>query len=182
MLETIVPPFFNAFLLFAAVILLTRINGLRSFAKMSSFDFAMTVAIGSTLASGITGSSESLTKGLVALAALFAAQAVVAVCRPRSRHVKTIVDNTPLLLMRNGEVIEEHLVEGRIAREDLAAVLRGAGVRRLSDVHAVVLETTGDVSVLAGGDGVDGALLSNVRGAESPGGRPFSSRGGGRAA
>jgi len=36
------------------LILFTRIVGLRSFSKLSSYDFAMTVAIGSILASTVT--------------------------------------------------------------------------------------------------------------------------------
>ena len=36
--------------IFGIIILITRVSGLRTFAKMSSFDFASTIAIGSILA------------------------------------------------------------------------------------------------------------------------------------
>jgi uncharacterized membrane protein YcaP (DUF421 family) len=160
----IAQPFVDALVLVAAVILLTRLDGLRSFAKMSSFDFAMTVAIGSALAGTILGDSDDLPGGLATLAALFAVQAAIAILRMRWRWAESLVDNTPVMLMRHGRVLEEGLARGRITREDLTAVLRRSGVRRIRDVHAVVLETTGDVSVLAGGDGVDPVLVENVRG------------------
>ena len=43
----------SAVAVYAAILVYTRIAGLRSFAKMSSFDFAMTVAVGSMVASSI---------------------------------------------------------------------------------------------------------------------------------
>lgn len=51
-----------------------------------------------------------------------------------------------------------------MTRADLIAKLRGAGVHRLADVDAVVLETTGDVSVLSGGDPIDPAMVEGVVG------------------
>ncbi|HBR55079.1 MAG TPA: DUF421 domain-containing protein, partial [Flavobacteriaceae bacterium] len=39
--------------IYIAVIIFTRIFGKRSFSKMSSFDFAMTVAVGSLIATTI---------------------------------------------------------------------------------------------------------------------------------
>jgi uncharacterized membrane protein YcaP (DUF421 family) len=47
-------------LIYAIVILYTRIFGLRSFSKMSIFDFAMTVAVGTMLASTIVNKSPSV--------------------------------------------------------------------------------------------------------------------------
>jgi len=43
--------------MFIAVIVITRIVGLRWFAKFSTFDFAFTVAIGSTVAATLTSST-----------------------------------------------------------------------------------------------------------------------------
>lgn len=56
--------------IYAAIILFTRIAGKRSFSKMSSFDFAMTVAVGSILATTILSASVSLIQGIVGLAAV----------------------------------------------------------------------------------------------------------------
>ena len=45
--ETIV----GSFIMFVVIILVTRIIGLRTFAKFSAYDFAFTVAIGSIISS-----------------------------------------------------------------------------------------------------------------------------------
>lgn len=149
---------------FALVVLLTRLAGPRSLAKMSSFDFAATVAVGSTLASTAVGST-SLAEGAAGLTVLFGLQAVVAVLRRRGAFAG-LVDNRPLLLMAGPRVLDDHLRQARVSREELYGQLRSSGVHSLEQVHAVVLETTGDLSVLSADRPVDRQLLEGVRGAE----------------
>ncbi|MDX1691666.1 MAG: DUF421 domain-containing protein, partial [Acidimicrobiia bacterium] len=60
----------------AGIVAYVRIVGLRSFSKMASFDFAVTVAIGSLLGS-VAMSGSSLADGLVAVGSLLVAQALV---------------------------------------------------------------------------------------------------------
>lgn len=145
------------------VIVLVRIVGLRSFSKMTSFDFVMTVSIGSLLA----GASQSTgwpgyVQSLVAIAGLFAAQAAIASLRKKSSRFEDAVQNTPVILMRDGVVQDEALRATRVSRADLFAKLREANVSDLESVHAAILETTGDVTVLHG-PRLDTRLLDKVR-------------------
>lgn len=149
---------------YALVIALTRFSGPRSLAKMSSFDFAATVAIGSTLSSTLLG-SVPLAAGAVGVLLLFGLQFAVAAGRQRGAF-GGLVDNTPILLMAHGRVVEENLQHVRMSRAELWSQLRQAGVRHRRDVYAVVLETAGNVSVLPAGDAVDDDLLRDVRGRE----------------
>jgi uncharacterized membrane protein YcaP (DUF421 family) len=142
------------------IVMYVRVIGLRSFSKMSAFDFVVTVAYGSLLAS-TTLSESSLVDGLVAAASLLAIQYVIALGRSRTT-LSRVVDNRPLLLMRDGRFLEDNLRRARVTTDDVRAKLRAANVCRLEDVQAVVLETTGDVSVLHGAIGLDAALLDDV--------------------
>ena len=151
---------------YIAVIALTRLAGVRSLAKMSSFDFAATVAVGSTFASVLLGTAP-LVSGLLALALLFGLQYAVATLRRRNL-LRGLVDNSPILLMAGPQVLEGNLRLARLGREELWAQLRLAGVHRRDQVRAVVMETTGDVSVLRAGEPVDDELLRGVRGVEHP--------------
>jgi uncharacterized membrane protein YcaP (DUF421 family) len=149
--------------IFIAVVGVVRINGLRTFSKMASFDFAVTVAVGSLLAS-IALTPSNLLSGIVALGTIVAAQRVVSILRRRFRFER-LVDNTPVLLMADGVVIEEHMSRTRVTPTDLRAKLREANVLDLSEVRAVVLETTGDISVLHG-ERLAPSLLDGVEGAD----------------
>ncbi|NND74908.1 MAG: DUF421 domain-containing protein [Ilumatobacter sp.] len=147
------------------VIAAIRITGLRSLSKMSSFDFAVTVAIGSILAS-VAATSTSLANGAIAVGTLLTAQAVIALLRQRS-FLAGRIDNQPLLLMRDGEFIEHALHRSRVTENDVLAKLRAANVTELSQVSAVVLETTGDVSVLHGDGPLADDLLRDVKDARA---------------
>lgn len=144
------------------VVTLARIVGLRSFAKMSAFDFVATVATGSLLASAATSTNTAgFVRAIAAMTALFAAQWAIAWGRQRSDAVRHLVDNQPRVLMRDGEFDEAALAETRVSKADVIAKLREADVDDKSQVEAVVLEATGDFSVLSG-DAVTRALLDDV--------------------
>jgi len=68
--------------------------------------------------------------------------------------------------MAGPQVLEDNLRLARLGREELWAQLRLAGVHRRDQVLAVVMETTGDVSVLRAGEPFDDELLRGVRGVE----------------
>lgn len=144
------------------IIFLVRIVGLRSFSKMTNFDFVMTVAMGSLLA----GASQSqqwtgFLQTLTAMASLFAVQYSVSRLRRWSPRLDALVQNTPVLLVKDGFILHDALRATRVAEEDVIAKLREANALDLASVRAVVLETTGNISVLHG-DHVDEALFKGV--------------------
>ena len=149
---------------YLAVIVLTRLAGVRSLAKMSSFDFAATVAVGSTVASAALGSTP-LANGVLVLTLLYGMQYLVATLRRRGA-LGGLVDNEPVLLIAGDQVLEDNMRRARISREELFSQLRLSGVHRLDQVRAVVMETTGDISVLRAGEPIDQELLADVPGAE----------------
>ena len=145
--ETVMLISASAIGIYIAIILLTRIIGKRSFSKMSSFDFAMTVAVGSIVATTILSSSVKLIEGLVGLTMIYVLQISIALAR-RNKTVQNMVDNSPLLLMDGEKIISSNLRKARVTEGDLRSKLREANVTELSQIKAVIFETTGDISVL----------------------------------
>lgn len=150
-----------AITIYLAVIVATRIAGLRSFSKMSAFDFAMTVAIGSLIAAAAAGQAPLVTV-LVGVGMLYGGQYVVALLRSH-RSLHGVLDNSPLLLMDGDRVLCDNLAQARVTLDDLHGKLREANVLNYGQVRAVVLETTGDVSVMHGEGTLDPELLRGVR-------------------
>ncbi len=134
--------------IFTCIIIITRISGLRTFAKMSSFDFASTIAIGSILASIVLNSDQSLVKGAIALGGIIAFQSLFALLIRKSDRFKKIATNTPILLIQDGQIMYKNLAATNMGEDDLIAKLREANVFNLNEVHAAILESTGDVSIL----------------------------------
>lgn len=162
---TLVDVLFKAAAIVVAVIILTRLNGLRSLSKQSAFDFPITVATGSLIASTIMSKDISILVGVVAAASLYAVQALLSLARVNSAFFKAAVDNTPLLLMEGERIIDANLRAARMTREDLMSKLRVAGISDPAEVRAVIFETTADVSVIKGAADhpIDPMLMAGVR-------------------
>ena len=151
------------------VILLTRVVGLRSFSKMTNFDFVITVASGTVLAGmGRATDWQGFGQAAVVMFALFAVQFVIAKLRRKSEPFEEAIQNDPVLLMVDGRMCEKALRETRVSRSDVIAKLREANALNFGEVRAVVLETTGDISVLHG-EHLDPAILEGVRNLREPG-------------
>lgn len=134
-------------LIFILVILLTRIIGLRSFAKFTAYDFAFTVAIGSIISSTLT-SSTTIAHGAIAIASLLTLTFIFSYLQRKFPKLSSVISNKPLLLMNGDKILYDNLKYARIEKTQLIAKLREANVLDFKQVVAVVLESTGDMSVL----------------------------------
>lgn len=153
------------------VVLLVRMNGLRSLSKMTNFDFVMTVALGSLVAGASQATEWSeVWQVAAAMAALFLFQNLASRLRKTSDVIENVMQNDPILLMKDGEICYDALRSTRVAESDLIAKLREANALDMSKIKAVVLETTGDVSVLHGDDVLDARLVSELRDLSDDGG------------
>lgn len=145
--EQLLAVFVAALTVYILTIILTRITGKRSFAKLSSFDFAMTVAVGALIGTTILSPAVSLMQGIMGLASLYFLQHLVGFLR-RFQIVDFLVTSRPILLMRGPQVLEENLKKAHVTENDLQAALRRANITHRSQVLAVIFETSGDISIL----------------------------------
>jgi len=154
----------SVFGIFTIIIIITRIFGLRTFAKMSSFDFASTIAVGSILAAIILNKDQSIFKGALALLCVIAYQTLFSYLVRKKYWFKKLFTNKPQLLMKDGEIFYENLESCNIGVSDLMAKLREANVHKINEVQAVVFESTGDISVLHSSElnNVDSIILRDV--------------------
>lgn len=133
---------------YASLVILLRISGKRTLAKMNAFDLIVTVALGSSLASILLSKDTVLLEGVTAFIMLILLQAIVAFASVRSRTVESIVKSEPVLLMHRGRMLADALRKERVTETEIWAAIRSEGVVRAEDVEAVVLETDGSFSVL----------------------------------
>lgn len=143
---------------YVALVFMLRVSGKRTLAKMNAFDLVVTVALGSTLATVLLSKDVALAEGLLAFATLIGLQFGVAWLSVRSAKVQELVKSEPALLFFEGRYLDGALRRERVAREEVRAAVRAAGVASLDDVTAVVLETDGTFSVVRGAEGERGSL------------------------
>ena len=143
---------------YAALLALLRVSGKRTLSKMNAFDFVVTIALGSTLASMLLSKSVALVDGVLALALLVLLQFVISWSSVRWRAVDRAVKAEPALLYYQGQLLHDMLMRERVSRVEVEAAVRQSGYGSLKQVAAVVLETDGSLSVIpahGGGEIVD---------------------------
>jgi uncharacterized membrane protein YcaP (DUF421 family) len=147
---------------YAALIFLLRASGKRTLTKMNAFDFVITVALGSTLATVLLSDNTVLMEGIVALASLILLQFMITWLSVRSRSVSRLVKSEPRLLFRNGEFLQGAMKAERINEGEIYQAMRSQGVTRKEQVEAVVLESDGTLSILKKGSDGKMTVFSNL--------------------
>lgn len=146
------------------LILLLRISGKRTLTKLNAFDLVVTVALGSTLASTIMSKSTALAEGATAFLVLVLLQLAITWLSVRSKKISNLVKAEPRLLLLNGQFLDEALLDERVTRAEVRSVARSSGAASMNQIHAVVLETDGSMSVMKSGAETDNSALEGVKG------------------
>jgi uncharacterized membrane protein YcaP (DUF421 family) len=151
-------------LAYAALVLILRLAGKRSLAKLNIFDFVVTIALGSTLATVLLSSEVSLSEGALAFAMLALLQWSVSWLSPRVTWFRRLIRAEPRLLLRDGNLLDDAMRRERITRGEIEAAIRKAGHGSAQDIAAVVLETDGELSVISKGTAGERTALRSVEG------------------
>lgn len=134
--------------MYVALVLFLRISGSRTLSSMNAFDFIITVAIGSTFGRALTAKTVVLTETIVAFGLLIGLQYVVTWTQFRWPLFGEAVTNAPALLYFRGEFIEKTMRRERVQRGELQSAVRKKKFGSLDEVEAVVLESSGEFSVI----------------------------------
>jgi len=135
-------------LAYAALVLLLRVSGKRTLAKLNAFDLIVTVALGSTLATVLLSKSVALVEGVTGLVVLVALQYMVAWLSVRSDWVGGLVKSEPTLLLHHGAFLPVALRAQRVTEAEVRSALRSSGIAVPAGAAAVILETDGSMSVI----------------------------------
>jgi uncharacterized membrane protein YcaP (DUF421 family) len=136
-------------LAYAGLIFLLRISGNRTLSKMNSFDFVVTVAFGSTLATILLNKDVSLADGMSALALLVLLQFIITWLSVRSNVVSKFIKTAPSVLVKDGEFLREAMKKVRVTESEIHAAARQRGIGGVELIAAVVMETDGSLSVIS---------------------------------
>ncbi len=137
-------------LAYVAIIVLLRTFGKRALSQMNAFDFVVTVAIGSLLATTVLDETVSLLEGAAAMGVLLVGQFVITFLSTRTNVVRKLVKASPALVYSKDGFLDDALKRERVSRDEVMMAVRNSGYGSVEDVDAVVLETDGSFSVLTG--------------------------------
>jgi uncharacterized membrane protein YcaP (DUF421 family) len=162
----LVPVVFVGGAAYILLILLVRLSGKRSLSQLNAFDFIVTVALGSILATTLLTADVSLAEGVTALILLLGLQFIVTLLSVHWPRLRNGITAEPVLLLANGSIQYETLRRQRLTESELRQAVRMSGAGDLAQVKAVVLESNGKFSVIPASQYGDGSAVDDVPGAE----------------
>jgi uncharacterized membrane protein YcaP (DUF421 family) len=144
---------------YAWLIVLLRTTGQRTLAKMTPFDFLISVTLGSAFGRVITAQEVAVSEVFVAFAVLAALQWAAASARGRGLRISRLIDAEPSLLYHRGQMVEAAMRRHHITERDLVGAVRENGMGSLAEAEAIVLEAGGTFAVISPDQLGDGSAL-----------------------
>jgi uncharacterized membrane protein YcaP (DUF421 family) len=135
-------------LLYALVVVSVRVSGKRTTGQMNNFDWVVTVAIGAIIGSGIVSTNVSVLESALAVLILLTLQGLMTTLTVRSARFDKVVKASPTVLVARGKVLEDACRKERISTDEITSAMRRAGKTRFEDVAWVILENTGEFSII----------------------------------
>lgn len=166
--ESIGRTFIITILAYVAMIFMLRVSGKRTLSKMNAFDFIITIALGSTLAAVSLNKNIALADGILAFFILIFLQYIITWLSVRTKKIKEIVTSQPSLLLFKGKILEENLIQERITIEEINVAARKKGISDYKDIEVIVLETTGDITVIPSLTSDQAETMNSVKNYPSP--------------
>jgi uncharacterized membrane protein YcaP (DUF421 family) len=138
----------RAAVVFAFLMVLTRIIGRRELSSLQPFDLILLIILGDAVQQGLTQDDYSLTGAFLAVGTIAVLQVLVSWISYRFPATRKVIEGTPIIVLQDGEPIEANLKRERLDLDDVAEAARHQGIAHLSDVKWAVLETTGQISFI----------------------------------
>lgn len=139
---------FRLALAFLTLLVLTRLMGRKEISQMTFFNFVSAISIGTLGASLAIDSTLSVRNGMIALVAWSAFTIFLGYIDIKSKSARTTLEGEPVILVRNGKIMDGALRKTRLDVDALNVLLRKKSVFSLSEVDYAIFETDGTLSVL----------------------------------
>lgn len=133
---------------YISIVISLRISGKRTLSKMNSFDFVVTIALGSVLASVALNQKIPLADGITAFILFIGLQFLFTWLSVRVKFVKTLITSKPSLIFYKGDFNYQSMKKERITVEEIYSAARQKGFSSLAEIDIIILETTGDMAII----------------------------------
>ena len=131
-----------------ALFILTKMMGNREMAQLSMFDYISSIAIGSIAGEMAAMSTENLIEPLLSMTILSLFTLTINYLTCKSIILRRFFQGQALLLYQNGQIYEKNLLYAKLDIGELLAECRVQGYFNLEDIHTILLESNGKLSIL----------------------------------
>lgn len=135
----------RAVVLYIALIIATRLMGHRQVGILSGHNYLVAAGIVSLAAIRMLNPESSLTSGIVIV---FVYAFVNIFLSYLDIKWPKAIDREPVILMKNGIILRQSMLDCHITLDNLLGQLRLKGAHNLSEIDSIVLEPYGKISVI----------------------------------
>jgi uncharacterized membrane protein YcaP (DUF421 family) len=138
----------RAVVVYVAILAMVRVAGKRTVGQFTPFDMVLLILLGNAVQNSLLGDDVSLVGGLLLAATLIGLNYVVGKLSSRFASVDRLVEGTPVLLARNGQVFHHVLQREHVSQADFDEAMRGEDCRNHNHIELAMLETNGKITIL----------------------------------
>ena len=139
--------YIRTILLYAVLIMVIRLMGKRQIGQMEPAEFVVTMLVANLAAIPMQDSAIPLFSGLVPILTVLGMELVLSALALRSIRFRKFLCGKPVILIENGNILQENLRKTRVTLDELTGHLREKDVLDLRAVQYAILETNGNLSV-----------------------------------
>ena len=140
-------PFFRTVLLYFVMIVVIRILGKRQIGQMEPSEFVVTMMVANLATIPMENPDIPLPAGLIPIATLLGAEVLMTQLNLKSSRLRKLLCGKPVILIENGNILQQNLRKTRITLDELTGHLREKDVLDIRAVQYAILETNGNLSV-----------------------------------
>ena len=139
--------FFRTVILYLVLMGAVRLMGKRQIGQLEPSEFVVAMLVADLAAIPMQDGSIPLLSGVVPILTILGLELVMAFLIMKSVAVRRFVCGKPVILVENGNILQENLRSTRVTLDELISHLRQKDVLDLKAVQYVILETDGNLSV-----------------------------------
>jgi len=145
---TIIQWVIRSVVIFFWLLLLTKLMGQREIGSLTLFDFIVAITIGSIAAAPLANSRDDLIGPFIGIGVLGALDIIIAFLALKNSKFRRIVQDEPIVLIKNGQILKNTLSKTRYNIDDLMTELRLNNYPNFSDIEFAILESNGRLSII----------------------------------
>lgn len=134
-------------LMYTLIVIAMRVMGKKQLGELQPSELVTTILISNMASISIETTELPLFNSIIPVFLLVALEILLSALCVRSRKLERLVSGTPRVVIRDGEIEQETLLELRFTIDDLLAALRDKDVFDINEVSFAMLETNGRLTV-----------------------------------
>lgn len=139
--------YIRTIVLYLVLVAVIRLMGKRQVGQMEPSEFVVTMLVANLASIPMQDGSIPLYSGVVPIVTVLGVELVLSALSLRSVKLRRILCGKPVILVENGQLLQENLRKTRITLDELTGHLREKDVLDIRSVQYAILETNGNLSV-----------------------------------